>query len=242
VAFYVSGDSQQIQDVTVSRVNLSCSNGSSTYDDNFTIPSAAINSETTFSGSSSQSTATETITYTFNGHFHGLNTSGNQRAAGQVSEVIAYTSGGGFTCTSNNLSWTAALGGQGSQKVAPPLPGGYTGGDSQGGSVAFTVSGNSQQIQDMTVSRVNLSCSNGSSTYDDNFTIPSAAINSETTFSGSSSQSTATETTTYTFSGHFHGLNTSGYERAAGQLSEVIDYTSAGYTCTSNNLSWSATS
>jgi hypothetical protein len=109
VAFHVSGDSSQVQDITVSDVGLSCSNGSGTSDANFTIAAAPITSGVAFTATSTQTTATETITYTFTGHFHGLNTSGNTRAAGQLAETISFTTGTTYTCTSNNLSWSAAL-------------------------------------------------------------------------------------------------------------------------------------
>ena len=109
VAFYVSGDSSQVQDITVSQVVLACSNGTNTLDNNFTIASAPITSGDAFTATSTQTTATKTITYTFTGHFHGLNTSGNTRAAGQVTETISFTSGTAYTCTSYNLSWSAAL-------------------------------------------------------------------------------------------------------------------------------------
>ena len=49
-------------------------------------------------------------------------------------------------------------------------------------------------------------------------------------------------TFTYTFSGHFHGPDANGVERAAGVLSEEVDFDNGtSYHCTSNNLSWSAT-
>jgi hypothetical protein len=107
VAFYVSGDSSQVQDITVSDVGLTCSNGTSTGDENFTIAAAPITSGVAFTATSTQTEATETITYTFTGHFHGLNTSGNTRAAGQLSETISFTTGTSYTCTSSNLSWSA---------------------------------------------------------------------------------------------------------------------------------------
>jgi hypothetical protein len=247
VSFYVSANGEQVQDVSVGDVGMSCSNGSNEIDANFSLATAAVKSGTTFTGTSTQSGEVggkpATITYTFAGHFHGLNTAGNQRAAGQLKEVIKYPSGTIVTCTSNNLSWTATLGAQGSQTAAPPLPGSYTGDDSEGYGLSFQVSADSEQVQNISVGDVGMSCSNGSNQIDAHFSIPSATITSGTSFTGSSVVTDPTETITYTFTGHFHGLNTSGNQRAAGQLSEVIQTTTGtSVTCTSNNLNWTATS
>ena len=247
VSFYVSPNSTQVQDISVNELGLSCSSGANEGDANFDIATAAIKSGTTFTATSTQNGVVggkpATITYTLSGHFHGLNTSGNQRVAGQLKEVIAYPTGTTVTCTSNNLSWSANLSGQGSQVAAAPLPGSYGGGDSQGYSVSFSVSADSQQVQNIAVNEVGLSCSNGTSAGDAHFSIPSATITSDTGFTGTSVVTDPTETITYTFTGHFHGLNTSGNQRAAGQLSEVIQTTTGtSVTCTSNNLNWTATS
>jgi hypothetical protein len=103
VAFFVDG--QQIQDVTVHYVGLDCGGGTGTADANFSIAQGPIAADGSFSATSTQTTSTETITYTLVGHFHGLDTSGNTRAAGQLIETIAQTNG--TTCTSHNLSWSA---------------------------------------------------------------------------------------------------------------------------------------
>ncbi len=241
VAFYVSAGGQQVQDVTA-RVGLACSNGTTYADANFNIPQASISASGSFTGTSTQSTSTETIVYTFTGHFHGLDTSGNTRAAGQLTETITFATGTSYTCTSHNLSWSAARNAQGSQSLTAPQAGSYSGSDSQGYAVAFYVSAGGQQVQDVTA-RVGLACSNGTTYADANFNIPQASISASGSFTGTSTQSTSTETIVYTFTGHFHGLDTSGNTRAAGQLTDTITFaTGTSYTCTSRNLSWSATS
>jgi hypothetical protein len=242
VSFYVSGNRKQVQDISVNQVGLSCSNGASQPDGNFSIASAPITSDTTFTATSTQALTNETITYTLTGHFHGLDTSGNQRAAGQLTEVIKYKTGTSYTCTSDQVYWSAGLTAQGSQTVVAPQAGSYSGPDSQGHGVSFSVSSNGSEVQNLSVNQVGLSCSNGTTQPDDDFTIPSAPITSETTFTASSTTTEPNETITYTFNGHFHGLNTSGETRAAGQLDEVItDTGGTTVTCTSDNLNWTAT-
>ncbi len=251
VAFDVSTDRHHVQDVTVSPVDLSCSDGSSTSDSNFSIPQATIASNGSFTATSTQNGmfagSPATITYTFTGHFHGLDTSGRQRAAGQLRENVMDTGGSSVTCTSNNLPWTTTWDQQGSQAPALALAGSYSGADSQGGAVAFDVSTDRHHVQDVTVSPVDLSCSDGSSTSDSNFSIPQATIASNGSFTATSTQNGmfagSPATITYTFTGHFHGLDTSGRQRAAGQLREnVMDTGGSSVTCTSNNLPWTTTS
>jgi hypothetical protein len=253
LAFYVSTDRRHLQDATVSDVNLTCSSGSTPGDTGFSIPQLMIAPSGSFSGSSTQrgffSGSPATITYKVAGHFHGLDTSGQQIAAGQLRENVKYTSGGAtVTCTSNNVSWNATRGAQGSQAKALPLAGSYTGGDAQGGSVSFQVSADRHHLQDATVSDVNLTCSDGSTPGDTGFSISHMTVASNGSFSGSSTQSGlfsgSPATITYKLAGHFHGLDTSGRQVAAGQLRENVKYTSGGatVTCSSNNLSWNATS
>ncbi len=241
VGFYVSGNGQQIQDVTVSDVGMSCSNGGGMSDLSFSIAQTPITNGA-FTAATTQTTSTETITYTFTGHFHGLDTSGNTRVAGQLSETIALNSGTPYTCTSHTLSWSATRTAQGSQAATAPAPGSYKGVDSEGYGVGFYVSGNGQQIQDVTVSDVGMSCSNGGGMSDLSFSIAQTPITNGA-FTAATTQTTSTETITYTFTGHFHGLDTSGNTRVAGQLSETIALNSGTpYTCTSHTLSWSGLS
>ena len=40
-----------------------------------------------------------TFTYTFTGHFHGLNSSGAERVAGQIREDATYNDGVAHSCT-----------------------------------------------------------------------------------------------------------------------------------------------
>jgi hypothetical protein len=234
---YVSINGQQIQDVSVGDVGLVCSNGTSMVDRNFSIAQAPIASDGSFTATSTQTGTTEAITYTFSGAFQSTG------VAGQLTETISFTTGTSYTCTSDNLSWSATRNAQGSQAAAAPQAGSYAGTDSQGYGVAFYVATNGLEVQDVTVGDVALVCSNGTSAVDRNFSIAQAPIASDGSFTGTSTQTTATETIAYTLAGHFHGLDTSGNTRAAGELTETISFTTGtSYTCTSQNLSWSAIS
>jgi hypothetical protein len=123
-------------------------------------------------------------------------------------------------------------------------PGSYSG--SSG--VTFYVSADGTQVQDATIyaGNDNLGCTPGGSLQDNTFDIPSIAIAADGSFAGTATQTgvihNSAATFTYTFSGHFHGTNASGVERAAGTWRENITYNNGtAYSCTSNTQSWSAT-
>jgi hypothetical protein len=50
-----------------------------------------------------------TFTYLFQGNFHSLNPAGVPRAAGTFEETISYTNGVAYSCSSNEVTWTAKL-------------------------------------------------------------------------------------------------------------------------------------
>ena len=228
----------------VNPTTLSCSDGS-TMNSEITIKEIAIESDTTFSGHETQSGLISgkpvTITYTFRGHFHGLDSGGNQRVDGAYREDIAFEDGSGKTCTTNTRSWSAGIVTQGSQVAAPPKAGGYV-----NSGLSFFVSPDSSQVQDVVVNPTTLSCSDGS-TMNSEITIKEIAIESDTTFSGHETQSGLISgkpvTITYTFRGHFHGLDSGGNQRVDGAYREDIAFEDgSGKTCTTNTRSWSASS
>ena len=47
------------------------------------------------------------IVSTFTGHFHGLDTSGNQRVSGSYKQEIDYEEAGGAKCSSGAVAWSA---------------------------------------------------------------------------------------------------------------------------------------
>ncbi len=249
VTFYVSPDSTEIQDVQ-SSVNIACSPSFSFGGGLVQIPSIAIAADGSFDGSSTQSGVFDnvpaTFTYTFVGHFHGTNSSGSERVAGQLREDVSFANGTAYSCTSNLQSWSAARQAQGSsQSASSPPAGSYSGSNAQGGGVTFSVSPDSTQIQNVQ-SSVNITCSPSFSFGGGEVLIPSIAIAADGSFSGSSTGAGTIDsvpaTFTYTFVGHFHGTNSSGSERVAGQLREDVTFTNGtSFSCTSNLQSWSAT-
>ena len=50
--------------------------------------------------------AANPFTYTFNGHFHGLNSSGQQRVSGQLREDVVYNNGASISCSSDVMPWS----------------------------------------------------------------------------------------------------------------------------------------
>ena len=104
------------------------------------------------------------------------------------------------------------------------------------------VSADGAHAQDVSVPVAYLQCAPGGAFYDqlNVADIPIAADGSFTaTTDGVLSSSPAHYT--YTFSGHFHGFNANGVQRAAGTLREDITYTNGtAFSCTTDPQSWSA--
>jgi hypothetical protein len=242
--FYVSAGGTQLQDITIQAVGLGCTPGGSYDDQSFSIPAIAIAANGSFTTTTTQSGVIDnspaTIAYTFSGHFNGTS------VAGQVRDGITYNNGTAHSCTSNNLSWSATRDTQGSQTASAPPAGSYSGDTSPGYALRFYVSAGGTQLQDITIQAVGLGCTPGGSYDDQSFSIPAIAIAANGSFTTTTTETGvingAAATITYTFSGHFHGTNSSGVERAAGQVRDAITYNNGtAYSCTSNNLSWSAT-
>jgi hypothetical protein len=74
------------------------------------VATIAINADGSFTSTTTQSGgingAPALFTYTFNGHVHGIDSSGTQRFAGQFREDITYNNGTSYTCTSNDQFWS----------------------------------------------------------------------------------------------------------------------------------------
>ena len=110
VSLYVSPDSSQIQDVVVN-VAPTCTPSFSYGETEVEFASIPIAADGSFSGSSTVDGVVDNApaqsTYTFVGHFHGTNTSGTERVAGQVRDDITFSNGTSFSCTTNLTSWSA---------------------------------------------------------------------------------------------------------------------------------------
>ena len=107
--FYVSADHAHVQDVTRS-TSLSCDSGASP-SSSISITDIPIEGESTFRKTQVESGLVSgkpaKITITFNGHFHGFDGSGNQRAAGTYREDVELEDGSGVKCTTGTQSWPA---------------------------------------------------------------------------------------------------------------------------------------
>jgi hypothetical protein len=250
VSFYVSSGGSSLQDITVPSVYLDCSPGDVQQLTELTIPSAAVESGGSFTGTASEdgvwSGFPATLTFSFRGNFHSLSPSGVERAAGTLEVTVAYTNGTAYTCTSNVMTWSATRDTQPAQTTAAPPSGSYSGTTWQGYGLTFSVSSNQATLEDITIPSVYLDCMPGNVQQLTELTIPSAAIGSGGSFTGTASDSGVFSgepaTFTYTFQGNFQSLNASGVERAAGSFEVTVNYSNGtAYTCSSNEESWTAT-
>ena len=243
VLFYVSADHAHIQDVTKS-TSLSCDTGAS-FGSSISITDIPIEGQSTFKTTQVESGLISgkpvTITTTFQGHFHGLDGAGNQRAAGTYREDVVYQDGSGEECTTGTQSWPASVeSGQGSQTLASPQPGLYR---TNGGYALFYVSPDGGHIQDVTAS-TSLTCSTGGG-IGSSISIEDIPIEGQSTFKTTQVESTIISgkpvKITTIFKGHFHGHDGSGNQRAAGTYREDVEYEDgSGKTCTTNTQSWPA--
>jgi hypothetical protein len=244
LTLYVAPDGKSVQDVTVD-TSLGCT-PSKTFGDELQVASLAIAADGSFSSVTTQhgqlSGGPATFTYTLSGHVHGTTTGGVERMAGTLREDVTYDDGTARTCATNDQSWYANRESQGSQAAAPPAAGSYSG---YGGGYGLTlyVSPDGTQLQDVTVD-TSLGCM-PSKTLGDQLQVSSIPLAADGSFSSSTTQQGVLGggpmTITYTFSGHVHGLSSSGVGRLAGLLREDLVYGDGStYTCTSNNRSWYA--
>ena len=167
--------------------------------------------------------------------------------AGQVREDISYNDGVAHSCTTGTqpMSMTREL--QGSQAAGPPPAGSYSGSDNTGAGYRFYVSPDGTQIQDVAVTNSDrLNCAPGTSFNDSSFNISNIAIASDGSFTATATQTGVESgfpaTFTYKFTGRFHGLDSSGVERVAGQVREDISYNDGvAHSCTTGTQPMSMT-
>ncbi len=251
--FYVSPDSTQIQDVSLAPAyhNAPACVPTATISDDtsFYIPQISIGADGSFSGTATQTgwanETTATFTYTFSGHFHGTDSNGTERAAGSLREDVTYNDGTAYSCTTGTTPWTMKRDAQGTQAAAPPPAGTYA-----GGAYMFHVSSDGTQVQDVSLAtnyHTVLECTPGGATLNDtSFSIPAITIGADGSFSGTAMQSGTVNASpamfTYTFSGHFHGTDSNGNERAAGSLREDVTYNDGtSHSCTTGTRPWAMT-
>jgi Divergent InlB B-repeat domain len=110
VTLYVSSNGTQIQDV-VANTYLTCSPSAPAFYSRVHIAAIPIQSNGSFTYTGTEtgvySNTSATFTYTFNGHFHGLSSSGQQRVSGQLREDVVYSHGANINCSSDVMPWSA---------------------------------------------------------------------------------------------------------------------------------------
>jgi hypothetical protein len=253
VSFYVSPNGGSIEDVDIHNAAPSCTPSGSVSPAYLGIASIPINSDGSFSSTTTQTglvgNVPATFTYTFTGHFHGP-TGGLARVDGIWREDVTYAnSGTSYNCTTNNQSFYAPLdGSQSNQNTATASPGSYSG-FTEGGSVAnisFDVSSDSATIENVSIPSTSLACSPVEPNLSSHITFASIPINTDGSFTYDESQSGIVNgepaTITYTSNGHVHGPNSSGNTRINGIWREDVTYANSGtsYYCSTNNQSYAA--
>jgi hypothetical protein len=111
MSFEVASSSLFVLAVRIPQTGLECSGGgSNTSTDKLEIAQAEIKGKTTFKATVTRkgeiSGAPVVFTYALYGHFHSINSSGVERAAGMYREEIAYE-GSTRRCATNNQSFLA---------------------------------------------------------------------------------------------------------------------------------------
>ena len=111
LTFDVSPGSTSLQNIAIPAVILDCTPGGTSPDSELSIAAATISSTRSFTGTATQTGVfeghTAKFTYLFRGNFHSLSPAGVPRAAGTFKETVTYNNGTAYTCTSDELTWTA---------------------------------------------------------------------------------------------------------------------------------------
>ena len=248
IYFYVAPDGGSIEDVNIpGGVAPSCTPSGSVSPAPIGIASIPINSDGSFSSTTTQTGLVDnqpaTFTYTFSGQFSDSGT-----VAATWSEDVAYSDNGtSYSCTTGDESVAAMLdANQTGQNTATASPGSYY---AQTGSIPiyFYVAPDRGSIEDVNIpGGVAPSCTPSGSVSPAPIGIASIPINSDGSFSSRTTQTGLVDnqpaTFTYTFNGHVHGP-LGGVARIDGIWREDVTYTNNGtsYDCTTNNQSFAAT-
>ena len=258
LTFYVAAKGTTLQDAT-SFVSLDCAPNSVVVNDYYTLANATIAANGSFTGSATQHGVIRvsginypaTFSYVLTGHFHSVNNTGVERAAGTFRETLTYNDGTAQTCTTDDLAWSATRDTQGTQTTTAPPTGSYhgTSPDNNNNTLTFYVAAKGTTLQDAT-SFVSLDCAPNSVVVNDYYTLANATIAANGSFTGSATQHGVIRvsginypaTFSYVLTGHFHSVNNTGVERAAGTFRETLTYNDGtAQTCTTDDLAWSAT-
>jgi hypothetical protein len=249
LTFFVSSNRRQLQEIDAASVPLTCAPQGGVYQ-NFVAEVVALTANGVFSARATQAIAVSgtgargSLSYVFHGH---VNNSGS--AAGDLTETLSFTADSThFSCSSNDISWTATRDAQPPQTSALPPAGSYTStvGPSSNNPLTFFVSSNRKALGHIVENSVPLSCTPQNGIYQ-NLDINAIPLGSNGSFTEKGTQHPtlygAIGTLTYTFQGHFHGLApTSKVARAAGVFTETVTfkYNGVPFWCT-NTVYWLAT-
>ena len=245
LTFYVDATHTKLQDISVPTVGLSCVPDGQNVFDKLQIASVALQTDGSFSSTTTQTGVyaghPATFTYIFRGQISGASS-----LTGVLRETVKYTDTPARSCTSNDQTWSASRESQPAQPTTPPPSGSYSGLDTQGRPLTFYVSAARTSLQDVSVPTVGLSCVPDGANVFDKLQIASVALAADGSFTSTTTQTGVyaghPATFTYVFRGHVHGLNPSGLARLAGQLRETVKYTDTpARSCTSNDQAWTAT-
>jgi hypothetical protein len=244
---YVSAKGNDIQDLAIHLVALSCTGGFG-IGGPAVIDSIKINSDGSFSATASQTGVIAadnyptTFTIAFEGAF-GV-TSGTPEASGSYIETATYKSSGSTgSCSSETQTWSVTRKSQPTQPPGVGTAGSYSGTESENGNgMSFKVSKSRTTINKLDFPLVELGCNPGDGGVSAPITLNSLAVSSNGSFSTTFKQVVDSVTYMITFMGHFHGVDTSGASRSAGSIQVTGRFSSKGtkYNCDSNKLWWYA--
>jgi hypothetical protein len=252
--FYVASSQTALQDVAFPDILLNCTPGNGALLFPMALDTVPVRSDGSFDATVTQAGDyagfNAVFTIKFQGHFHGLDSTGDWRAAGSLTETMSYTNGSSYTCMANQESWYARRDTQQTTTTGLPPAGTYRGADPQAPNTpvydfTFDVTTGPAQLQDVTFPDIIITCAPGGATAATTFALDPIVLASDGSFATTQTQAGTyrgnAATYTFDFQGHFHGLNAKGNARAAGSLTETMTYTNGvSYSCTSNKLSWSA--
>jgi hypothetical protein len=248
--FFVAPGGRSVLNIAIA-VSVTCTPAASSApsSDYLAIARAAIGRGGSFAGKASQSGLfagfPATFTYSFAGHFTAATASGAASTAGSFREDILFKDNVTHRCTSNTQSWSAIKTGPIPQLTSLVQAGKYS---LYNGGRTFSVAPGRRSMLNIAIAGVSVACIPAASgaPSSDQIVIAQAAIKPDGSFAGKASQNGVFAGShakfTYSFTGNFQGLNSSGGATVAGVFREDIVFTdSAGtHTCTSNNQVWTA--
>jgi hypothetical protein len=247
VRFFVAAGGKSVVNFSIPVVNLGCLPGGGA-GDHILILQTAVRPDGSFTATASQDGiargARARFTYSVAGRFERATASAEASAAGSYRVDIAFPDSATSRCTSNNQTWRATRSAQPAQQGAI-VAGAYRGQNSQNGNgVSFTVAAGGRSLTNFSIPVVNLGCLPGGGA-GEHILILQTAIRPDGSFTATGSQDGlvrgARARITYTVTGHFEGVTSSGPGAAGSHRVDVVFPDSPSSTCTSNDQFWRVT-